>query len=879
MRCLSRVRAVVHNLVHRGDVERELDEEIISYVDLLTAEKTAEGLSPAAARRAALIEADGVEQIKERVRDVQAGAWVAECGRDIRYAVRMLRRSPGFTVVAVLTLALGVGANTAVFAVINGVLLRSLPFPEPERLFLVSFMPPVPAGGSGVDAPYMRDVHYLDFRGRDHLFQHLATYSKSPRILVGAGDPAHVVSASTTDDFFAVLGVSTVLGRGFVANDVAPGYDHVVVIGDALWRTRFGGDGHIVGRTITLDGIDHEVIGVMPPGFAFPPGTELWTPFAVRLNPHLTWSRVVVGRLKPGVTDREARAEIEALAPHFSEFPTGQPPWRADIAPLKELLVANARSSLQIFAGAVVFVLLIACANVANLLLTRATGRRHEMAVRATLGANRARLIRQTLTESAVLSLTGGAAGILLSIWAVRALLMLAPSGTLPRLDMVHVDGWVLPFTLGISLLTGLMFGIAPALRATDIDLQHRLSRSGRTVAGGRERLRDALAVGEIALALVLVTGAGLLLKSFLRLRAVDPGFHADHVTTLTVDLPAAVYNSRSRLRQFHSQLLGEFAQLPDVSAVGAVNWLPPGNAIQGDFRIEGDPSRQRAWIADKLFVSPGYFQAMGIRLLRGRDFTERDDARAPAAAIISESVARQMWPGQNPIGQRLAMDDHPTAASWFTVIGVVDDVKQLGLGRAAHPAIYQSYLHDGDAFVIDHMTFVVRSTSDPSRLIAPMQALLRRVDPNLPGAAATMGALMARTTAEPRFQTRLIGIFAGLALALAVIGIYGVLAYSVAERTKEIGIRIALGARMADVMTLVLQRGLMLTVVGVILGAGGAFVLTRQLTSFLFEVTPHDPATFGVVVLLVMTAGLVAAVAPARSAKQVDPMSALRTE
>jgi predicted permease len=880
MTSLSRVRAFVRNLVHRDAVERDLDEEVASYVNLLAAEKSGHGLSPGAARRAALIEAGGVEQVKERVRDVRAGAWIAECGRDIAYAIRMLRRTPGFTLVAVLTLALGVGANSAVFTVVNGVLLRPLTLPDPDRLLVVSYMSPNPPVRSPVTLPVMRDAHYLDFSSQDRVFQHLATYSNNPRVLVGAGDPTHVVAASTTSDFFAVLGVNPVLGRGFASFDTTPGRDHVVVISDALWRARLGGDVQILGRMINLDGVNHQIIGVMPPDFAFPPATELWTPFAVQLNPHLVWSRVVIGRLKGAFTARDARAEIEALAPNFAAAPREQPPpWRADVAPLKELLVANARSSLYVFAGAVAFVLLIACANVANLLLTRATSRRHEMAVRSTLGASRGRLFRQTLTESAVLSLIGGGCGILLSIWGVHALLSLAPSGTVPRLDMIHVDGWVLAFTLAISLLTGLAFGIAPALEASRPDMQPRLNSNARTVAVGRERLREALAVAEIGLALVLVTGAGLLLKSFLKLRAVEPGFRPDHVAALTVDLPGAVYNSRSQQRQFHARLLDELAQLPDVTAVAAVNWKPPGETIQGDYRIEGDPSRPLAGLADKIFVSPGYFRAMGIRILSGRDFTEHDDARAPGAVVISQSLAHRMWPGLDPVGRRLTMADHPTATSWFTVIGVADDIKQRGPGRGIHSAIYQSYLRDGDAFMIDHMTFVVRSTADPSTLFGGIRALLHSIDPNIPGALATMDALVARTTAEPKFQTRLIGIFAGLALLLAAIGIYGVLAYSVAERTKEIGIRIALGARVTDVIALVVKRMLVLTIIGVALGAGAALAVTRELTRFLFEVTPHDPATFSAVAVVVVSAAIVAAVVPASRAKHVDPIRALRTE
>ncbi|OFW11262.1 MAG: hypothetical protein A3H96_25690 [Acidobacteria bacterium RIFCSPLOWO2_02_FULL_67_36] len=804
-----------------------------------------------------------------------------ELVQDVRYAIRTLGRSPGFAAVAVLTLALGIGANSAVFTVVNGVLLRPMPFPEPDRLFLVSL---APVDGPFRSGPVLTDRHYLEFRAQDRQFEQIATFSTSEPTLTGAGDPIRISDGTVTPEFFDVLRVQPQIGRGFQAGDGQPGTNPVVLLSDRIWRMRFNADPRALGTLVRLDGVAHEVIGVMPPGMTFPSDAQVWTPVVVRLDPHNSWMRPVVGRLRRGVSRREAQAELDVFARQPGRVSAqDRDVWRPAIVPLKELLIANVRSSLLIFTGAVGFVLLIACTNVAHLLLTRATGRRQEMAVRAALGAGRARLVRQLLTEGLMISLAGGAAGVVLAMAGVPALIALAPLGTFPRLEMIRIDGWVLAFTLVVSVLTGIGAGLVPALRATRQAVSDTLNQGGRSVAGGHERLRNALAVAEVALALILLTGAGLMLKSFLRLRAVDPGFTPDHAITLTVDLPNSAYGSAASMQTFHTALLGRLSVLPDVVAAGAVNWRPLGSAlIRGDVVLEGDRKVPDGFLVDKPAVTPGYFRAMGIHLHSGRDFMESDGAAAPGVVIVSQSAGRALWPNEDPIGGRVSLQDDPTPADWLTVVGIVDDVKQQGLAKGADPAIYQPYRQVKGTFFLSHMTFAVRTTADPALLAPAMRAVLHDTDANLPAQSiATMPDLIAATTAEPRFQTRLLTVLAVLALTLAVLGMYGVLAYAVALRRREFGIRMALGAQSADVVDLVLRRTLALAGTGIVIGSGGAIALTRVLdqSGFLFDVRPTDPTTFALVALGVLVMAVVAGLIPARRARRLDPMVAMRAE
>jgi putative ABC transport system permease protein len=842
-------------------------------------ERVERGIEVKEAQRAARREFGNVSLVNEVTRDMWGWRRLQEFNQDLRYGVRVLAKHPGFTAVAVLTLALGIGANTAVFTVVNGVLLEPMPFPEPDRLFLVSFSP---QRGPFEMGPSLSDRDYLEFRDQDRLFDHLASFTASSVNLTGAGNPAQIPAASVTTEFFSTLQAKPEMGRGFLAEEDQLGRDNVAVLSSKLWNERFGSDPQVLGKTIRLDSISRTVVGVVPAGFGFPYDAEVWLPLAIRIDSHNSFSRPVVGRLKAGISRQQAQAELETFTQRVPRR-SGEDNSHsvAEIIPLKELLVANIRQSLLIFAGAVGFVLLIACANVANLFLARATGREQEMAVRNALGAGRWRLTRQLLTESSLVSVTGGAVGIILAFWSVPALIALAPAGKVPRIEMIRIDASVLAFTFGLSVITGMVFGLAPILRATRRDVRESLSRAGRTLAGRHEGMRSALAISEIALALILLTGAGLMVKSFLRLRAVNPGFEPENVMTMTVDLPESEYRTAAQMRAFHARTLEGLSNLPGVLAAGAVNWRPLGNELtMGDFQLEGGQRLPPGYVVDKPCVSPGYFKAMGIRLLRGREFTGGDDAGAPGVAVVSQSVAHSLWPDSDPLGKRISMEDSPKPGDWLTIVGVVDDVKQQGLAKKSDPAIYQPYLQVTHPFFLSHMTFVMRTASNPLGVASGMRGVLSAVDKDEPVQSITaMDNLIAATTAEPRFQARLLGVFAMMALILAIVGIYGLLAYSVAQRTHEIGIRIALGAQTTDVVRMLLRSTLFLVGAGITIGTAGALAVTRVLAKFLFDVKPTDPSTFAAVALTLVFAALAACYVPARRAMKVDPLVALRYE
>jgi len=865
----------LRSLFRKERVEGELDEELRGFLEMAAEEKMKQGMSRKDALRAVRLERGNLEVTKEIIRSAGWESLVETLWQDLRFAARTLGKSPGFTAVAVLTLALGIGANTAVFTVVNGVLLRPMPFAEADRLFLVSL---APRGGPFEWQPGISDRDYLAFRDQDQAFENLASFTKGTTAnLTGAGDPVQIPVAYVTTQFFATLRTNPEIGRGFLAGEDELGRDNVVLIGNEIWKERFGSDSGILGKTIRLDGLDRAVVGVMPPGFAFP-GAKAWMPLAIRVDERNSFTRPVVGRLKPGVPPQQAKAEVETFAGHLPLGP-GENKRMPQIIPLKDLFVANIRPSLVVFTGAVSFVLLIACANVASLFLVRAAGRGQEMAVRSTLGAGRWRLVRQLLTESTVVSFAGGGAGLLLAFWGVPALLALAPAGKVPRTEMIRIDGWVLAFTFGISTITGILFGLAPAFQALKRDAWDSLSQVGRRVTGGQERLRGALAISEIALALILLTGAGLMLKSFLRLRSVNPGFVSQNVMTLTVNLQDSIYRTAGQMKAFHTRTLAELSSLPGVVVAGAVDWLPLGDALaMGDFQVEGR-LRPSGFIVDKPCVSPGYFRAMGIRLLRGREFTERDNKSAPGVVIVSQSVARTLWPGEDPVGKRISMEDHPKPEDWLAVVGVVDDLKQQALAKNPDPAIYQPYLQVSHPFFLSHMTFVVRTTAPPESVASRMRAILRNVDKDQSISIASMDSLIATTIAEPQFQARLLASFALIALTLTIVGVYGVLSYSVAQRTQEIGVRMALGAQNADVLRMLLRKALAVISAGIVIGGAGSLALARLLAKFLFEVKPSDPATLAAVALVLAGSALAACYIPARRATGIDPLVALRYE
>lgn len=861
------------NLFRRDELNSTLDEELQFHVESRMRDNIRAGMEERDARADAMRRFGSRVLAKEQARDSNLVVFAEQALQDVRYALRSLSKSPGFAGLSIFVMALGIGANTSVFTVVNGALLRPLPFKEPDRLFLISH---TVQKGPYASAWGMSDGSYLDFVKHDRLFESVATYDNSTQSLTGVGDPARIGTANVTVDFFRTLGVSPVAGRAFVSGDKG-----VALLGDRIWRMRFQADPGVLGKTIVLDGVSYTVIGVMPSGFAFPAESEVWTPLEVRLQPGNSCMRVMFGRLKPGITEQPAQAALESFVSALPEGAWKRSELAARVAPLKELLVSEVRKPLLIFAGAVGFVLLIACANVANLLLIRAASRRQEITVRAALGAGRWRLMRQLLTESCLIATAGGLAGLLLARLAVPGLLALAPTGKIPRADEIAIDGWALAFTFGVSLLTGVAFGVMPAFRATRRQLRDSLNEAGRTLTGRSEKLRSALVVAEIALALVLLTGAGLMIRSFLLMRSVDPGFRAANVLTMTVELPEASYPTVERIQAFHGRMLARLAQLPGALSVGAVNWMPMGpHLVRGDFKVEGGRRLPPRYAVSKPVVGADYFRTMGIRLLRGRTFSDTDHSEAPGVAIISESVARLLWPNEEALGRRISVENKPGPGDWLQIVGVVDDVRQQGVRQDPMPAIYQDFRQVKGKFFLSVMTFAVRTTTDPGALASGMSQILRDSDRNLPALSIqTMEEAVADSTAEPRFQTRLLAAFSFLALLLAAVGIYGVLACSVAERTHEIGIRMALGASRGDVVGMVLRSTLGLAALGVVLGIGGALLVTRVLEKLLFGVKPTDPLTFVSVAVLFIGVALFAGLLPARRAAQVYPLVALRYE
>jgi len=844
----------------------EIQEEIAAHLRMAIADKMARGASREEAERAARAEFGNVTHVAEVTRDVRGGLWLERLGQDLRYGWRALRRTPAFTTVAVATLALAIGANSAVFTVVNSVLLQPLPFRDPGRLYAVSYLP--------TDLPFelppgVDDRLYLEYRQHVSRFDRITGYQRQDLTLSGVRDATRLPGARASATFFEVLGVQPALGRAFSADEDQAGTDRVVILSDRLWRARFNGDRAILGKAITLDGITRTVVGVMPRGFTFPAASQVWTPLALRLDPGNSFLFPVIGRLRADATPEQAKSELEAIALAMPPDPrAGGIKPVARIIPLKDTLIGKVRTSLLVLVGAVAFVLLIACANVANLLLIRAATRRHEMAVRIALGASRARIARQLLTESLLIALIGAAAGIFVAFAGVRALLALAPAGRIPRIDEVHLNGWVLGFTLVVAVITGILFGVVPARSGARREPQEALGQGTRLVGGSHHGLRSVLVTAEITLALMLLSGAGLMIKSFLMIRSLDTGYDASRVVTMSVNLPEIAYPDAARLRAFHTALLEQLTRIRGASAVGAVAFRPMSDVgIMGDFMVDGPTPLPHGYTVDKPTVSPGYFAALGIRLLAGRDFTPADRAGAPGVVVVSQTVARRLWPNERAVGKRISMQDQPGPNDWLTVIGVVNDVVQdAQLSR--HSTIYLPYLQTSSAGFINQMTFVVRPQPAAGNLAPAMRGALRDVDPAVPAQALqTMDQSMMDTIAEPVFQMRLLATFACLALFLAALGTYGVLAYDVTERTREIGLRMALGATPGTVLRMVLGRTATLAFTGAALGVAGSLMLTRVLTRWLFEVKPTDPATLTAVTVVLLVAAFLAGLLPAQRA------------
>ena len=795
---------------------------------------------------------------------------------DLRYAFRQLVKNPGFAGVAILTLALGIGACTAIFSVINGVLLRPLDYPAPDRIVVIreTNLPQFPE--FSVSPP-----NYLDWAKQTKSWQYLAAYSGAQVNLTGEGEPQRLVAVKATAHYFDVYQIKPILGRTLVPEEDAPGRDHVVVLSHAFWQRVFGGEPNVVGRSIQLSGEPYTVIGVAPPHFGEASKVDIWAPMGFKPDETAADARGghylnVIGRLRPSVNITSARAELELLAAQLArQYPDSNLGWGVTMSPILDYSVRDVRPILYTLLGAVGCVLLIACANIANLLLARATARHRELSIRTALGASRARLVRQLLTESVLLGLAGGAAGMLLARWGLDLLLALAPS-TLPRTGDIHLDASVLIFSLALSVLTGVIFGIAPALLAAHSDVQEGLKQGARGSTDARGRLRGALVVLEVAFALVLLGGAGLLARSFMRLTHVDPGFVPEHATVLRLALPEKKYEKSEQQLAFADALLSRLRILPGVQAAGLTHSLPLISDWVLDFKIEGRPEVPPADLPNTNYysVTPDYFRAMGIRLIRGRLFNQHDDARAPRVAVINETLARQFFPNEDPIGKRILVTNGPDV--WRQVVGIVADIKQYGVDKETTSQTYEPYAQ----YPFRSLNVVLRMSDSGAALAGALRPAVYAIDKDQPvGTIQPLEEILGATIAKQRFAMLLLIVFSSVALVIAAVGIYGVMAYSVVQRTGEFGIRMALGAQRSDVLRLVLSHAGKLVSLGLVIGLGATFAASRLMGSMLFQTNAHDPLTFSLTTLLLAAVAIAACLLPARRATRVNPIEALRTE
>jgi putative ABC transport system permease protein len=802
--------------------------------------------------------------------------------KDLRYAARMMLRQPGFTLVAILTLALGIGANSAIFSVVNAVILRPLPFPQPEQLVMLWEVKTEQVVGQSFKGTVSYS-NFKDWSSQNDSFVELAAYQQAGFSLQGKEAPERVTGATVTANFFDTVGVKPQTGRGFLKSEEQTGSNRVVVLSDALWRRNFGADSEILDKQIILSGEPYTVVGVMPEEFQFPRSTQLWTPLdltpAQISNRDIHWL-MTLGRLKPGVQLERAQADMSTIARRIEQqYPDIQTGRGVQVIALQEELVQFVRPALLMLLGAVGFVLLIACTNVANLLLARSASRRREIAIRTALGAGRWRLIRQFLTESTLLFILGGGLGLLVSKWGVD-LLMSWAAAFMPRAGEVKLDARVVAFTLLLSFLTGVIFGLVPAIQSSRTDVQSALKEGGNAGQSPRGSwIRSALVVAEIAAALVLLVGAGLLIKSFTQLLNTDTGLKAENVVTMGISLPTSRYNTPQARTAFYRQVLERVGALPGVEAAGVVNILPiQRSGYNGKVWVEGEPEPApgRELIAEYRTASPDYFRALGVPLNAGRYFNQQDREKALPVAIVNQAFVRRYMNGGVALGRRV----HKEEADWLTVVGVVGDVKQSGLTQSIMPEVFTPYSQDEAASLTQGMSLVVRARGETAELVSGIRGAIREVDPAQPvHNVQTMQDVIYRSVSDRRLTMLLLSLFAGLALFLAVIGIYSVMSYVVAQNTREIGIRMALGAQAHDVLKLVVGQGLMLTLLGIALGLGASLALTRLIKSLLFGVTATDPLTFIYVSLFLTLVAVLACYLPARRATRVDPMIALRYE
>ena len=881
---ISRLRSLWNTLFRRDQLDQDLEEELSAYAELLAAEKARSGVSPDDARRDTCREMGGVEQVRQSVRDIRVGVWLEKLSQDLRYGVRTLSRNPGFTLTAVLTLALGIGACTAIFSLVNAVLIRSLPYGEPGRLVYLYTpnprynLPPEDFGPAYGD--------FYDIKRENRSFQSITAFEQSMFNLAEQGSARHVSAARVDGDFFQTFQAWPEIGRGITANDNQAGHERVAVISHALWQSMFGSASDILHRSLVLDGKSYQIVGVMPIAFEYPHSTDLpegvpqykttevWLPLALdahqmadRDNP----SSDAVARLRPGVSIAQAQTELSTIMTRLDKLHDPQTlGWGALLENFVDSTVGHVRSLLWLLLGAVGLVLLIACSNAANLLLARATGRMRELGVRAALGAGRGRIVRQLLTETLLIGMLAGGAGIAFTFLFLRFLPLLDP-GNIPRLSEASIDRRVLLFTVALSLLTSLLTGVLPAMNVSRTNLVNFLAAgANRSVAGTHGRAQSALIVIQTALVIVLLSSAGLLIRSYINVESVDTGFSESTLST-SVQLDPR-YSRPQQRTEFYRDFYSRLSVIPGVAAVGGINALPLSNSeTMKLFEVEGYQN-QKDQLVEGRWVTPGYFSAMSIPLRAGRLFTNSDTSYTDRLAIVNQSFANKYFAGRNPVGSRINVDDHHV--QWSTVIGVVGDVRHTSLEESPPPQIYLPVAETDGGYV------VVRTSRASNAVAAEIRSTLHAIDPNLATAdIKTMGQLESAASARRRFQTSLLTVFAVIALSLALVGLYGLMAYSVNRRTREVGIRMALGAKRFDVMVLMLKRAALLLALGLISGLVASWFAARAIQTFLFGIGGHDPVTILSVCVLFAGCGLLAALIPARRAASVDPMQALRLE
>jgi putative ABC transport system permease protein len=858
-------------LFHKDEVEQEMDEELRGYLDAAVKDKMRLGMSHEQALRAARLEMGSLDGVKEEIRRSGWESALETLWQDLRYAVRQLRRNPGFAAVAVITLALGIGATTAIFTVVNAVLLRPLPYPHPEELVYVQEI----LGDYGLN-PFVWNKEFAAWRNQSQALSPIAAYKDFMANLTGGGEPERIIGGMATTSFFSILGARPLAGRLFLPEEDRPGGAPVVILSEALWKNRYRGDPSVVGKSVTLDGKVYTVVGVLPATFVIPDEFKipyaLWVPVAeseTGAGPFRIFR--VIGRLKPGMSVAAARAELDTILQ-----PTVRKGLKKSVvlSPWQEQITEKSRLSLLLFLGAVGFLLLIACVNVANLLLSRAATRQKEIAVRLTVGAGRARIVRQLLTESALLALLGGLIGLALAHWG-KDLLVTFLSPNLPALEPIGLDYRVLGFSLALALVTGFAFGLAPAFQASRVPLNEVLKEAGRSGAELRSGMlfRNLLVIAETALAMVLLVGAGLLFRSFLRVLGIDMGFKPEHTLCVSIDLTLSKYPTPKEQARFFQQVIEGIKSLEGVQTVGGSGMPPLGNrtgTITG-FAVEG--RSEEIGGASFAIISPDYFRTMRIPLKQGRDFAASDRDGSPSVAIVNESFARRSFPNELCLGRRVSSWVH--RKDWLTIVGVVGDVRDR-VEKEPNPEIFLPYLQDGQPY----MTLLVRTAGNPRLWEGAVRRQVASVDKDQPPHDfATLEQLQAASHTARRVNLLLLSAFAGLGLILASVGIYGVVSYSVSQRTHEMGIRIALGARQSEILKLAVVQGLSLALAGIGIGLAASLAITRLLRTMLFGVKPTDPATFFAVGLLLSGVTLLACYLPARRATKVDPMVALRYE